>query len=709
MAPPAFRLAAVASAAVVIVAGSLSPAGAYPRPGRTQKLTVAHDGGAPDRGAGSSAISADGRFVAFESWSSNLVPGDTNEWQDIFVADTLTGETERVNVSSDGSQAEGISSNPDISADGRYVVFASNAPNLAPDQESPEPEVYLHDRVTGETVRVVEAAGGGEPNGSTHIPTISDDGRFVAFQSYATDLLSEQPPCELGSCTNNAYVIDRQTGEIEQASQGWDGSAPNGQSRASAISGDGRFVAFLSDASNIVPDDTNFAQDVFLYDRKNHFARRVSINSEGFEANGPSYAPGISGDGRYTTFPSVASNLVPGDTNGMEDVFVYDRLTNSSERVSLSSRGAEVEDFTEVAALSADGRYVTFMSWASTLVDGDTNECVGTIFEDVWNCADIFVHDRATRSTQRVSLSSSGDQGNDDSAWPEISADGRRVVFMSAASNLVDGDENPYGDIYVRDRGPELGVGELRVDRHGDEAEVSGWATFAGRAISTASDHPADSSDFGFTGSELTGASLIVRPEDDDLLVRIELAYLPGYQGMIPASTPGEVYGLELGIGDARYEVRAERMRTADPASAEPLYGLYRCDPSCEKVRALAGTMGGYGDEVTISVPPSALGLAEGDSITGLRAFAAIGRPDSPALVVLDDVALPDASMTEARIELGVAPPGTPPGEVRYDARAEMTDGTFSARIHSNSLPVGAYRVWVRACVGAECGPARSA
>jgi len=383
------------------------------------------------------AISADGRYVAFYSFASTLVPGDTNGRSDVFVRDRVTGTTSRVSVSSSGGQGNKESFSPAISADGRYVAFHSRATNLAPGDTNGTDDVFVRDRVTDTTTRVSVSSGGAQGNGSSSGPAISPDGRYVAFISEASNLA----PGDTNGW-DDVFVRDRVTDTTTRVSVSSSGDQGNGFDFEVAISSDGRYVAFGSDATNLVPRDTNGARDVFVRDRVAGTTTRVSVSSSGGQSNDESSYPAISADGRHVAFQSFAGNLVPGDTNGTTDVFVRDRVTGTTSRVSLNSSGGQGNGSSGGPAISPDGRYVAFASLASNLVPGDTN---GT--------TDVFVRDRVTGTTSRVSVSSSGGQGNDLSYAPAISADVRYVAFSSDASNLVPGDTNGARDVFVRDRG----------------------------------------------------------------------------------------------------------------------------------------------------------------------------------------------------------------------------------------------------------------
>jgi len=407
--------------------------------GTTERVSVAFDGTQANGWSYSPSISADGLFVAFESEGSNLVTGDTNGYGDIFVHDRQTGQTTRVSVASDGTQGNSGSYNPSISADGRFVGFVSHASNLVAGDTNGDWDIFVHDRQTGETTRVSVASDGTQGNDHSYdlSPSISADGRFVAFESRASDLVPGD--------TNGLYDIfvhDRETGETTRVSVASDGTQGNGDSSSPSVSADGRFVAFHSEATNLVPGDTNGTYDTFIHDRDTRETTRVSVASDGTEGNSFSFDPSISADGRFVAFESRASNLVAGDTNYRWDIFVHDRQTGETTRVSVASDGAQGEGGnTYELSLSPDGRFVAFASAARNLVPGDANRA-----------SDIFVHDRQTGETTHVSVASDGTRGNWDSYRPSISADGRYVAFRSTSSNLVPGDTDWNSDILVHDR-----------------------------------------------------------------------------------------------------------------------------------------------------------------------------------------------------------------------------------------------------------------
>ena len=391
---------------------------------------------------GPASISADGRFVVFNSPASNLVPGDTNAQYDAFVRDRQKRTTERASVSSAGEQGYsdvgyerwGIVV---ISADGRYVAFDTGASTLVPGDTNGVYDVFVRDRQTGTTERVSIGSSGEQSDSASDVSAISADGRYIAFRSYASNLVAGDTNGEA-----DAFLRDRQTGTTERVSLSSTGEQANGRSFGCSMGPGGRYVTFWSDASNLVAGDTNGEADAFLRDRQAGTTERVSLSSTGEQANGASSWSSLSGDGRYVAFASAASNLVPGDTNGRYDVFVRDRQTGATERVSVSSSGEQGDDQSVHCNISADGRYVAFSSAASNLVLADTNAE-----------PDIFIRDRLTATTVRVSVSVSAEQGNGGAWDSDISADGQSVVFYSMASNLVAGDTNGFCDVFVRDRG----------------------------------------------------------------------------------------------------------------------------------------------------------------------------------------------------------------------------------------------------------------
>ncbi len=266
------------------------------------------------------AISADGRFTAFDSLATNLVPGDTNQDVDVFVHDSATGATERVSVSTDGRQADADSAYPTIDGQGRFVAFDSTAGNLVPNDTNRVSDVFVRDRVSGKTFRASVDANGGNANGSSFWASISADGRFVAFVSDASDLVVGDT-----NHVRDIFVRDLLTRATELVSVASDETLANSDSATPSISADGHAVAFMSFASNLVANDTNGHFDVFVRDRTAGTTVLASVRPDGVQGNQDSLYPAISGNGQFVAFPSDATNLVRNDTNDRRGVFLPGR------------------------------------------------------------------------------------------------------------------------------------------------------------------------------------------------------------------------------------------------------------------------------------------------------------------------------------------------------------------------------------------------
>lgn len=417
-------------------------------------ISQGSDGQSAEGGeSGWGAVSADARYVVFSSSAFNLVPDDNNGVWDVFVRDTVSATTTRVSVGENGVEGDDDSLNSAISGDGRYVAFYSEATNLVENDTNGDDDVFLHDLDTGATTRISVNGEGEQGLGDSSYPSISADGRFIAFESEASNLDLDDSDNNVSS---DVFVHDVATGITSRVSVDSMGNEASGSSRNAAISLDGRYVAFDSDAENLVDNDDNGMLDVFVHDRQTATTTRVSIGSDGTQANGYSVNPSISGDGRFVAFDSNASNLVDGDTNFYRDIFVHDRLTGVTSRVSVDSQNnqANGSNFTSFGdALSDDGRYVTFGSYATNLIDNDTNAR-----------EEIFVHDRATGSTIRVSETALGAQVYDISIVSSLSADGRYVLFDSYSDDLMDRRFRSSRNIFLRAL-PQLSVNAVTPDQ----------------------------------------------------------------------------------------------------------------------------------------------------------------------------------------------------------------------------------------------------
>jgi Tol biopolymer transport system component len=389
-------------------------------------------------GAGAApSLSADGRFMAFQSSADDLVPGDS-DFTDIFVFDRVTCAIERVSVSSAEDAANSASANPAISDDGRFVVFESSATNLAPDSNGFTTDIFLRDRQFGTTSLVSVGFDGAQGASASTDAEISGDGSIVVFISASTTLV----PAD----TNNeadVFVRDLVAATTDRASistSGTQGDSPfvTGVSDP-VLSADGRYVAFASLMNTLVANDFNDSSDIFVRDRLAGTTVRASVTSAGIEADGASSSPSISGDGAVVAFGSPASSdLVPGDGT-CDGIYVRDLGLGTTSCLPLRPAGGSAGSNANSPAISGDGRFVVFLSLAA-YVPGDSG------FSD-----DVYVHDRQTGITRRATVNGLGLPSNSTfvGGQPAISADGQFVAFESNASNLVPSDTNDQSDAFV--------------------------------------------------------------------------------------------------------------------------------------------------------------------------------------------------------------------------------------------------------------------
>ena len=375
-------------------------------------------------GSSDISISANGRYIVFRSHATNLTFPDLNAMPDIFVYDREIGTIERVNVATDGTDANDQSGACFISGDGRFVVFDSAASNLIASDLNNKWDIFVADRVSGTIERIVADA---------NVSSISADGWRVAFQSSANNLVSGDI-----NGMSDAFVYDRQTGQVILISVDSDGTQGDGDSYWPHISPAGDHVAFSSVSQNLVSGDTNSLADAFLHDMTLGTTERISISSGGTQGDNRSVAASISADGNIVVFNSNATNMISVGP-AQDNIFVRDRAASSTVQISTAFGGGNADAASGGGSISADGRYVVFYSDASNLVAVDGNSRM-----------DVFVHDRITGEMAIVSIAADGTQGNGSSGWASISADGRYIVFESDAINLVpESDFNSAWDVFV--------------------------------------------------------------------------------------------------------------------------------------------------------------------------------------------------------------------------------------------------------------------
>lgn len=369
-------------------------------------------------------ISADGRYVAFDSEATNLTAVDVNNAGDVFLRDLILGTTSLISLTSTGTQVDGGSGNPSISGDGHFVAFESDSTNLTGTADTNGfTDIYVKDTQTGTVARASLTSTSGEPNSDSTWPSISGDGRYVVFDSDADNLVPND--------TNGAgdiFVRDMQTGttlgvSISGNAGGFDGS----------ISLDGRFVVFNSSSSNLVPDDANGVMDVFVYSVQTGQIMRASVNSSGVQGDHSSIEPSISGDGRYVTFSSSSNNFTTLDTYGYSHLYVRDMQMGTTTLASYKDGYVMVGE-SDSSEIAANGRYIVF-----------SFDDKGDGMPDRW----LYIHDREANITKMVVSRTSDYFGS--AALPSISADGRLITFVSSANSFVADDTNGVRDVFVKE------------------------------------------------------------------------------------------------------------------------------------------------------------------------------------------------------------------------------------------------------------------
>ena len=386
------------------------------------------------------SLSDDAKVAAFESFASNWATDQSGlNFVDIFVRDLVDNTTTKITFGPSGAVANQRSFDPIVSADGRYVSFTSYASNLVPDDtnrhifDDDGLDVFLYDRVTG-TLKRVTLDWEGEQIDANSVGRITGDARYVVFVSNGLEVVQN----DFSYNKSAIYIRDLQTGTIERITKGAGNAFPNGNLEGVDTSYDGRYIIYLSDASNIVPD-TNGLRDVMLYDRNSGQTTLVSKPAEGGQANGISSPAHITPDGRYIVFRSYASNLVPGDINGKSDIFLYDTMTEEIELVSISSSGVQGNGDSKDPAICGSGRFISFTSEATNLVSLPHN-----------GERQIYVHDRVTRTTF-LATGTDTFMGNGRAHRSTLSNDCSTIGFATEASNIVSGDTNGFRDLFIGD------------------------------------------------------------------------------------------------------------------------------------------------------------------------------------------------------------------------------------------------------------------
>lgn len=357
--------------------------------GLTERASVGTGGVQGNRQSLRPGISTDGRFVVFQSDATNLVPGDTNNFFDIFVRDRQLDTTERISVGSAGNEANADCLTSSVSTDGRFVVYLSSANNLVAGDTNGAVDVFVRDTLNDTTERVSVDSSGNQANGNSVLaprPSISTDGSLVVFASEASNLVPGDTNGEI-----DIFVRNTVSGTTTRVSVDSIGTQANGRSGSPVISADGKFVCFDSEASNLVPGDTNNAFDIFVHELSTGTTTRVSVDSLGNQADKASFEPSISSTGGDVSFQSNATNLISGDTNGLLDVYKHDRTTGRTTLISVPAGGGESNNFSRASSVSFDGSYVVFESRANNLVPNDTNGATDIFIRDPLSCTPTIV------------------------------------------------------------------------------------------------------------------------------------------------------------------------------------------------------------------------------------------------------------------------------------------------------------------------------
>lgn len=447
---------------------------ADPTPPLVERVTNGINGQPPTLGSSRPWMDATGLLVAFDSFASNLAdcPGTFSK---VYVHSRATLETNCIDRDLNGLPASGFGLRATLSADGTLICYESQASTLMEGDTNGVADIYVDDLVTGVRRRVSLATSGAEPDAACTNPIISGDGRFVFFQSMATNLAENIP-----EGTWQIYVHEIETGRTDLLTRGYDGLPGNANSFDPYPSKDGMTVGFESRATNLHPDDTNDFFDVYAADRRAGEMRWISRGPGGIPPNDESFYARPTADGAEIVFNSEAWNLVPGDNNFATDVFIYDMGSGDIERINITEFGIESNGVSFWGHLSGDGRYCVFSSGGFTLVPDDTNFSF-----------DVFVKDRQTGVVRRVSVASDGTEaelGSGVSNPPMFSDDGRFILFESAANNLIPNDGNIWVDIFIVDLGAEVScIGDANRDGRVDFIDYTtvllNWGTPAGDPV----------------------------------------------------------------------------------------------------------------------------------------------------------------------------------------------------------------------------------
>ncbi|MFD0413245.1 TolB family protein [Streptomyces sp. NPDC127108] len=419
--------AALAAALVTAVTGTVLPAVAAadtraPAP-RTERVSVAASGTQANGPSDATDISADGRYVVFASEATNLVRGDTNDRNDIYLRDLSTKKVERISLRNSGAQYTSHAGDPSISADGRYVTYSAQVDRAGALYSG----TFLKDRKTGRT-EIVSLSDDDKPVFGDYVigARVSANGRYVAFVS----ALKDHGDGGGDGMWTGIYLRDRKEGTTRRVSEIVTGQ-PTWIIGGMSLSADGRHVGYT--LGQVRP---GLGGRTYTYDANTGTTKRLDLSATGEDLKVG--LPSLSKDGRYAAF-ETAEPMVSGDTNGKSDVYRLDTRTGALKKVTRKAGGGQTDADSYQARISPDGRHVAFVSSASGLTAGDPAK------------GPLYVRDLKDGVTRRVNVPRGGGQ-SEDQGWPDyaLSADAKRFVFTSDAANMVPGDTNGARDVFVR-------------------------------------------------------------------------------------------------------------------------------------------------------------------------------------------------------------------------------------------------------------------
>lgn len=487
--------------------------------------------------AKSVALSADGRVVAFDSLAK-LVAQDDNTRRDLYI---YNGANRQISLASRGNGVEeGDSTLASLSADGNFVAFQSSASNLVANDTNGDSDIFVYNLRTGSRVRISLSSKGDQANKGAVNPVISGNGRYIAFESAATSLVFGD-----GNAKKDIFVHDRMTGNLVRASLNNAGNGGTGDSSRATISSNGRYVAFESVADNLVPRDSNGRSDIFVRDMVAGRTARVSVSSDGAEGDSDSYDPAFSGDGRFITFQSRSTNLVAGANSTISKVFLHDRDFDAdgvfdepggveTALVSRTAAGGEANGDSFNGTISADGRQIAFSSYAPNLTLNDQK-----------GASDVFMYDRASRKVRRVSQAPGGADADGDSFEAALSADGQIAAFHSKAGNLIGNALGGSRNIFLVETPAWLVMLYLAGDDipPSQQGQV-GLSFYLGELrdrLQAANPNAALHLVVLFDGSAINDSALYYRLPRAQGLVRVAGQQLPGWFGGAPATGAAEL------------------------------------------------------------------------------------------------------------------------------------------------------------------------